>query len=308
MSPKFSVIIATYNSAHTLSKAIDSVLEQSYLAYEIVIVDDGSTDDTFLVVSNYGDKVRYHLQDNSGVSAARNKGAEMARGDWLAFLDADDWYYPQRLYWHAELLVRHVKLDFLIGDYCYVREDGSVIRRSIQSNPYGRKVLASADEYASVLLDEVEIGELLPSYFGHTSTLSLPRDKFLALGGFPLEFSIAEDLHLFVRLCATSYKAGIICNPMAVYYVHDAGLIRADIINAQTRTVQALCSLKNELCMTAIPIRNGFLSLLLLARLDLATALIRHGQHLKAIKSMLPAVIESFSWRSLMALLSIIKG
>ena len=95
---------------------------------------------------------------------------------------------------------------------------------------------------------------------------------------------------------------------MAVYYVHDAGLIRADIINAQTRTVQALCSLKNELCMTAIPIRNGFLSLLLLARLDLATALIRHGQHLKAIKSMLPAVIESFSWRSLMALLSIIKG
>ena len=152
MSPKFSVIIATYNSAHTLSKAIDSVLEQSYLAYEIVIVDDGSTDDTFLVVSNYGDKVRYHLQGNSGVSAARNKGAEMARGDWLAFLDADDWYYPQRLYWHAELLVRHVKLDFLIGDYCYVREDGSVIRRSIQSNPYGRKVLASADEYASVLL------------------------------------------------------------------------------------------------------------------------------------------------------------
>lgn len=307
-SPKFSVIIATYNSAHTLSKAIDSVLSQTYRAYEIVIIDDGSTDDTGLVVSNYGDKVRYYLQSNSGVSVARNKGAEMAKGDWLTFLDADDWYYPQRLYWHAALLDRNVKLDFLIGDYCYGREDGGIFRRAIESNSYGQKILAIADGYSSVILDAVDLGELMPSYFGHTSTLSLPRDKFLALGGFPLEFSIAEDIHLFVRLCANSHKVGVICIPMAIYYVHDTGLIRSDVINAQFRTVQTLCSLKKELRLANFSIRNGFLALLLGARFDLAVALIRQGQHLKAIRFILPIVIESFSWKSLMIVLSIVKG
>lgn len=102
----------------TLTRAIDSVLAQVYAAYEIII-DDGSTDNASDVVSRYGDKVRYHFQQNSGVSSARNKGAKLAQGDWLAFLDADDWYYPQRLYWHAGLLQRHPTLDFLIGDYHY---------------------------------------------------------------------------------------------------------------------------------------------------------------------------------------------
>ncbi|OYV16050.1 MAG: glycosyltransferase, partial [Methylococcaceae bacterium NSP1-1] len=101
MNPKFSVIIAAYNSGATLSKAIDSVLAQSYAAYEIVIVDDGSTDNTSAVARHYEEKIRYFFQKNSGVSSARNKGVELARGDWVAFLDADDWYYPQRLYWHA---------------------------------------------------------------------------------------------------------------------------------------------------------------------------------------------------------------
>jgi cellulose synthase/poly-beta-1,6-N-acetylglucosamine synthase-like glycosyltransferase len=308
MSPKFSVIIAAYNSGATLSKAIDSVLAQSYAAYEIIIVDDGSTDDTSVVVSRYGDQIRYYFQKNSGVSSARNKGAELARGDWLTFLDADDWYYPQRLYWHAGLLRSNPDIDFLTGDYHYGRADGSIIRRSIESTPFGLKTLASADEHCSVLFGTAEMGQLLPAYFGHTLTLSLPREKFLALGGFPRQFSIAEDMHLFIRLCATSRKAGVICNPMGVYYVHDSGLIRSDVVKAQISTVETLSSLKDELKNATAPVRKGFLLLMLNARFDLAAALIKRGQHGQAIVSFLPSLIESFSWGSIKMLLSIIKG
>ena len=308
MNPKFSVIIAAYNSGATLSKAIDSVLGQSYPAYEIVIIDDGSTDDTSAVASHYGDKIRYFFQKNAGVSSARNQGVELAQGDWLTFLDADDWYYPQRLYWHAELLRRNPDLDFLIGDYHYGRADGSIIRRSIESTAFGLKTLVAADEYDSVLLGVAEMGELISGYFGHTSTLSLPREKFLALGGYPRSFSIGEDMHLLIRLCADSHKAGVTCNPMGIYYVHDSGLIRSDVVKAQISTVETLSSLKEVLKNAPAPIRKGFVSLMLNARFDLATALIKHGQHLKAIISFLPSLIESFSWNSVKLLLSIIKG
>ncbi len=306
--PKFSVIIAAYNAGATLSKAIDSVLAQSYAAYEIIIVDDGSTDDTPVVASQYGDKIRYHFQKNEGVSNARNKGVELAKGDWLAFLDADDWYYPQRLYWHVELLRSNPDLDFLIGDYHYGRADGAVIRRSIEATAFGLKTLTMADEHESVLFGAAEMGELIPSYFGHTSTFSLPRETFLALGGYAQSFSIGEDIHLLIRLCASSHKAGVICKPMGLYYVHDAGLIRSDVVTAQIRTVETLLSLKEELTNTLAPIRDGFLLLLLNARFDLATALIKRGQHVKAIISFLPALMESCSWHSVRMLFSIIKG
>jgi len=307
MNPKFSVIIAAYNSGSTLSKAIDSILAQSYPAYEVIIVDDGSTDNTSEVASHYGDQIRYHFQKNSGVSSARNKGVELAQGDWLAFLDADDWYYPQRLYWHVELLRQNPELDFLIGDYHYGRADGSIIRRSIESTAFGLKTLAAA-EHDRVLLGVAEMGELIPGYFGHTSTLSLPRETFLALGGYPLSFSIGEDMHLFIRLCAHSYKAGVTCKPMGIYYVHDLGLIRSNVVQAQIRTVETFSSLKEELKNASAPIRKGFISLLLNARFDLATALIKRGQSMKAITSFVPSLFESFSWSSLKMLLSLIKG
>lgn len=308
IKPKFSVIIAAYNGGATLPRAIDSVLAQSYPAYEIIIIDDGSTDNTTAIVSQYADKVRYHLQKNSGVSNARNNGAKLAQGDWLAFLDADDWYYPQRLHWHAEFIQRNPDVDFLIGDYHYGRADGSIIRRSIDSNAFGLNILDCADEQGSVLLASDEIGQLIPSYFGHTLTFSVPKERLLALGGYPESYSIGEDLHLIIRLCAQSGKVGISCNPMGLYCVHDSGLIRSDVIKSQVRAVETLSSLKGELRNSPFPIRDGFLMTLLNARFDLATALIKSGRHVKAIISFLPALIECFSWRSAKMLLSIIKG
>src|SRR3569623_1160940 len=82
--PAFSVIIAVYNGDATLSRAIDSVLMQSYLPHEVIVVDDGSTDGTAEIAKGYGDRVRYLRQHNAGVAAARNAGVQAATGDWLA--------------------------------------------------------------------------------------------------------------------------------------------------------------------------------------------------------------------------------
>ena len=91
MSPRFSVIIPVYNAAATLQRAIESVQKQSWPAHEIIVVDDGSTDCSADVAQGYGATVTLIRQANAGVSAARNAGAHAASGDWLAFLDADDW-------------------------------------------------------------------------------------------------------------------------------------------------------------------------------------------------------------------------
>lgn len=89
MDPKFSIIIPTYNRKLILKRAIESVLEQSINDFEIIVVDDGSTDDTSELMNTFSG-VKYQYQENIGVSSARNTGAKLAVGEWLLFLDSDD--------------------------------------------------------------------------------------------------------------------------------------------------------------------------------------------------------------------------
>jgi glycosyltransferase involved in cell wall biosynthesis len=96
-SPSVSVIIPTYNRARSISRAIDSVLAQTLQNIELIVLDDGSEDDTAEVLARYGDRICLIRQENRGVSAARNKGIRAARGDWIAFLDSDDEWHPTKL-------------------------------------------------------------------------------------------------------------------------------------------------------------------------------------------------------------------
>jgi glycosyltransferase involved in cell wall biosynthesis len=103
--PKVSVVIPTYNRATTVPRAIESVLAQTVTDLEVIVVDDGSSDDTGKVLGEmFGNRIRYHAQANQGASVARNRGVQEARGEWIAFLDSDDLWEKEKLEWQLKAL------------------------------------------------------------------------------------------------------------------------------------------------------------------------------------------------------------
>lgn len=121
-----SVIIPTYNSKAQLGRAIESVLRQSDPLEEILVVDDGSTDGTDAMVGQCFPQVRYFRQANQGVSVARNFGAQKALGDWLAFLDADDLWFPEKQFIQKKILRRHPEAKMLTAGRVWIDRQGKV--------------------------------------------------------------------------------------------------------------------------------------------------------------------------------------
>lgn len=308
VAPEFSVIIAVYNGEQTVARAIQSVLDQSYPAHEIIVVDDGSMDGTAEQVNQFGEAVRYVYQTNAGVAAARNAGVDAASGDWLVFLDADDYYYLDRLKWHAELLQRQPGLDFMTGDFDYVQPGGGLIRRSMESTPAGLRLLEQAAGAESAIMS----GELLESFvekhFGDTHTLAMPKKTFQALGGYPVGVAVCEDVNLLIRLCARSERVGVVCRSMAAYVIYDNSATRSDPLRAQRQTLQALLPLRQNLLAAPNTIRRGLEGCIRHSRLDLAYVLLKTGRRLEAVRAVLPLLKDLPGFTSLRDVISIVKG
>ena len=133
-----SVIIPCYNHGHYLPEAIESVLGQTYGQVEVVVVDDGSTDNTREAAARYP-QVRYVHQHNQGLSATRNTGVRHSRGELLVFLDADDWLYPQALETNVRYLLQHEDAAFVSGAFARVLVEENLTReeaREIKSDHY----------------------------------------------------------------------------------------------------------------------------------------------------------------------------
>ena len=307
--PTFSVIIPVFNGARTLARAIDSVLNQSALAHEIIVVDDASSDDTPEIAKAYGGKIRsLRFERNQGVSAARNHGARAATGSWLAFLDADDWYFPDRIKAHLQWISEDPELDFLTADYEYQDANGELIGRSLEQHAAGRSLLnhAKADDRAVMEVDLFEA--FVSDHFGDTHTLSLPKASFDRIGGYPLGFKVCEDVHFLTRLVARSRRVGVICRPLAVYVVHNNSATRRDPVAAQVENVRTLKALKRLAPAFSPAVRRGVNTRVRIGRLNLAYALHKAGRRADAIRAVLPSLIESPSLASVRDLLSIVRG
>lgn len=309
MAPRFSVIIPAYNSAATLARAIDSVLAQSYPAQEIIVIDDGSTDGTSEVAARYAGKLLYMRQDNAGVSSARNQGAQAACGDWLAFLDADDWYYPDRLRLHAEWIQEDTTLDFLTGDYEYRDDAGKLMGTSMSQHDAGRMILAKAAGNARVIMDQAhEIQAYVADHFGDTHTLSVPRRLFLDLGGYPPGYKVCEDVHFLARLASRSYRIGVACIPLGVYLIHGSSATRRNPLAAQEENVRTLTDLERMSQNFSAPVQRGIKQRMQNARYNLACALTKNAQRSAAVRAVLPSLVSNPGWRSLRDVLSMLKG
>src|SRR5439155_12157099 len=122
-----SVVIPSYNRAYIVGQAIESALQQTHRPVEVLVADDGSTDDTRRVVEGYGPPVRYFYQPNAGVSAARNLGLRHARGEFIALLDSDDWWLPWKVEAQVRLLRAFPDVGMVWTDMAAVDEAGKLV-------------------------------------------------------------------------------------------------------------------------------------------------------------------------------------
>jgi glycosyltransferase involved in cell wall biosynthesis len=121
---KVSVIIPTYNRANILKQTVDSVLNQTFQDFEIIVIDDGSIDDTQQIFSDYSDKVRYKKQQNAGVNAARNHALQLAKGEYIATLDDDDMWLDYKLELQVEILDKFTDIGFTYSNFFILQSDG----------------------------------------------------------------------------------------------------------------------------------------------------------------------------------------
>jgi GT2 family glycosyltransferase len=217
-----SVVIPTYNRATIIGRAIESALAQTHRNIEIVIADDGSSDDTRTIVESYGPRVVYVRQANAGVSAARNFGMRHARGEFIAFLDSDDSWEPWKLEAQVAALRRHPKAGLVWTDMAAVDDRDRLVDARYLRVMYAayaevdiEKTLSQVDTLGALsasvppelslaavregdLFNGILLGNLI-----HTSTVVFRRAWFEQTGGFDESFARAgEDYEFYIRLCS----------------------------------------------------------------------------------------------------------
>ncbi|MBN2511884.1 MAG: glycosyltransferase family 2 protein [Sedimentisphaerales bacterium] len=211
-----SAIIPAFNAAPYLERAIHSVLVQTRPADEIIIVDDGSTDNTHEIAAQFGKKIKLIRQANAGVSAARNTGIRAAKGDWIAFLDADDEWLPDRLRLQCELLEQHKDLSWVTGNflYCYCSQGHAAYP-------------ALGNEKRSKVIELLGSTQTFNSFFqayalqasGHIDAVLVRKDKLLEAGLFAEGQKIIEDEDMWLKLGYMGLQLGFIPEPIAVYHI-----------------------------------------------------------------------------------------
>ncbi len=203
-----SVIIPTYNRREWVQAAVGSALAQTGVSLECIVVDDGSDDNTGeSIKTRYGKSVIYVWQENQGESAARNFGAELAKGKYLAFLDSDDLWQPEKLFEQVRYMEHHKEFS---GVYCLasgINAEGKKIPR----RNYGSQL---KENYLSL---SVILEKGLP---GTGSSLMINRDAFLDVGGYDVAVCNGEDVDLCYQLLARGYTIGVLHLPLTMIRSH----------------------------------------------------------------------------------------
>lgn len=203
--PTVSVIIPAYNAEAFIADTIQSALDQTYRDIEIIVVDDGSSDRTVACARTFGDAVRVHQQRNGGVARARNAGVSLARGEWIAFLDSDDLWLPDKI--EQQLAVSGVMTftdRYNIGDRGDLPEIQSVCQP-----------MRGGDIFEALLCGN----------FITTTSVMIRRALFEQYGGFNVAFNGTEDWDLWLQVAA-DHEIGFCAKPLVRYRLHQGGISR----------------------------------------------------------------------------------
>ncbi|WP_437192402.1 glycosyltransferase family 2 protein [Planctomicrobium sp. SH527] len=210
-APKISVVIPAYNAEKTIARTLESVLAQTHPLHEVIVVDDGSRDGTGDVVRAFGTRVQYLKQANAGPAAARNHGVRVSTGDWIALLDSDDAWLPEKIAKQASCI-----LDDVAIIHTYTLQDRFRTERELNFD---------------VLWEHNHIG---------TSTVVFNKSVFESVGGFGEDRALigAEDYNLWLRMASTGKRIVTVREELTVYTPAENSLsqqtpkvIKAELLN-----------------------------------------------------------------------------
>lgn len=206
---KVSVIIPAYNQGHYLDQAIQSVLEQTHRNLEVIVVDDGSTDDTATVAQSFADaRVRYIYQENCGLSAARNAGLRHASGEFVSFLDSDDQFLPR-------------KLELLLANLADHPEAGLAAGQAIPIDQAGQRIGEVFDKGMPSESAQLLLGNPL-----HVGSVLVRRDWQQRAGLFDESLRSYEDWDMWLRLARVGCPMRWVAQPVSLYRFHPAQMTR----------------------------------------------------------------------------------
>jgi hypothetical protein len=204
--PTFSIVIAAHNAAGTIAEAVESALAQTLPAIEVIVGDDGSTDETAAALDPYRERIRYFRQEHRGVASTRNAALKIARGDFFAVLDADDAYLPERLEALAGLSATRPDLDLLCTDLVY----------EVDGRPAGRFEATCPFEVAdqrTAILDRC-----------FCAVPAMRRATLVRVGGFDEAMRTGSDWECAIRLIHSGAAAGLVEEPLYRYRIHSGSL------------------------------------------------------------------------------------
>ena len=248
MIPRFSIIFPLYNKAPYVRKAIDSIVSQTFKDWECIIVDDGSTDGSADIVREYVHtlqisdcKLQILSQKNSGVAAARNNGVAASHGEYVCFLDADDWWEPTFLEEMDKLIKDYPDAGIYASNYIYYKPGKTHVALSL-SRGYM--------DYPKAYYE----GSSMPVWTGATC---MPRKVFDEMGGFPLGIKLGEDFLLWAKT-AIHYPVAYSEKPLAYYNNDVPATMRATrnlhapehhmLFNLQPIEAEIGCNVESVMC------------------------------------------------------------
>ncbi len=209
-APTIAVVMPAYNAAATIHEAIRSALDQTVAPLEVIVIDDGSTDDTATLIRSFGDPVRYFRTPQGGPARARNLGVREARGTHIAFLDADDVWLPTKLARQLELLREAPDLVLVYSGVSLIDEAGTVFRTVASTR-------ACSGRHAA---DVLRIKNCI-----QVSTVVAPRSELMAAGLFDPDLPSCENWDLWIRLAARG-EVGYVDTPLVHYRMREGSRIR----------------------------------------------------------------------------------
>jgi hypothetical protein len=209
--PTVSVIIHTYNNEKFIAETVESVLNQTYKDYEIIVVDDGSEDGTRDALIPYMQKIRYHYKENGGIASAKNAGICLSQTEFVAFLDHDDLWVPDKLQLQMECFNENLQVGLVYSKYTSFR-DGKELRTKPEKG------------YSGWIFKE-----LLSKSFIQTSTVVVKRECLDAVGPYDETFSLGDEYDMFLRI-AQKFQCGFVDKGLTRYRVHDTNASNNDFL------------------------------------------------------------------------------